>query len=161
MKLLVRFFLVIIAITISFSSCSSCGNKNGNGDSKTDTLKTFNKEDTTIVLSMTAEFLQRLKDKNYDAACDMLNKIDNDSVMPLPDKDRETVVNQQKTFPVLDYTLYSFRFLDEHKVEITYTIKFFEKNPDDPIQNTINMTFAPQRINKQWYLALMNKSYMK
>lgn len=44
---------------------------------------------------------------------------------------------------------------------MTYSIEFFKKeDPNDPIQNTIRITFAPQRINAQWYLALMDKSYV-
>jgi len=141
------------------ASCSSCsGNKN---ESQTDSVPTFSKADTTEVLKMAETYLTHLKNKEYDAALSMLYFVENDSVKPLPEKEKQNIIAQQNIFPVLDFKLESFKFASEFNVEATYSIEFFKKqDPDDPIQNTIRITFAPVKSDGTWYLALLSKSYM-
>jgi len=165
MKIINKLFIGCLLLgSIFLASCSSCSNGNGKGENRantTDTVPTFCKADTTQVLKMAEDYLEALKNQKYDEALSKLNLILNDSVKPLPEKDKQTIIRQQQVFPVLDYHLESFKFINEHRVEVTYSIEFFKKeNPKDPIQNTIRITFAPQRINAQWYLALMDKSYV-
>lgn len=165
MKIINKLFIGCFVLgSIFLASCSSCSsdNKKGGGSSNpTDTVPTFCKADTTQVLKMAEDYLEALKNQRYDEALSKLNLILNDSVKPLPEKDKQTILRQQQVFPVLDYHLESYKFITEHRVEVTYEIEFFKKeNPKDPIQNTIRITFAPQRINATWYLALMDKSYV-
>ena len=165
MKIINKLFVGCFVLgSIFLASCSSCSNskeKGGRSANQTDTVPTFCKADTTQVLKMAEDYLEALKNQKYDEALSKLNLILNDSVKPLPEKDKQMIIRQQQVFPVLDYHLESFKFINEHRVEVTYSIEFFKKeDPNDPIQNTIRITFAPQRINAQWYLALMDKSYV-
>lgn len=155
-----KFFLGCLLVACAFfASCSSCSNSKERAASQ-DTVPTFSKADTTEVLKMAETYLEHLKNKEYDAAIDMLCTIENDSVKPLPEKERQTIVGQQNVFPVLSYKLDSYEFKDENNVELTYTIEFFKKAEGDDVPNTIRITFAPERIDGTWHLALMNKSYM-
>ena len=147
--------------SLFLASCSSCGGSKDGKTAKNDTIPTFCKADTTEVLQMAESYLNHLKNKEYDAAFDMLRHVSNDSISNLTNDERQQLLAQQKAFPVLDYKLESYKFVNEYRVELTYSIEFFKKqNEEDPIQNTIRITFAPQRINATWYLTLMEKSVM-
>lgn len=162
MKIICKFFVgCLVLCSLFLASCSSCGGSKDGKTAKNDTIPTFCKADTTEVLQMAESYLNHLKNKEYDAAFDMLRHVSNDSISNLTNDERQQLLAQQKAFPVLDYKLESYKFVNEYRVELTYSIEFFKKqNEEDPIQNTIRITFAPQRINATWYLTLMEKSVM-
>ena len=87
----------------------------------------------------------------------MLCVIENDSVKPLTEDMRQSIMVQQRTFPVINYRLTDMEFVDANRVKVTYAIEFFEKEQGSSMQNTISITFAPQRINGDWYLELMDR----
>lgn len=161
MRIIHKFFIgCIIICSIIMASCSNCSGNKDRADSQ-DSVPTFSKADTTEVLKMAENYLTHLKNKEYDAALHMLYYVENDSVKPLPDDEKQKIIEQQNVFPVLDFKLESYKFVNEFNVEATYSIEFFKKpDPDDPIQNTIRITFAPVKYDGAWYLALLSKSYM-
>jgi len=154
--------LITAIISIISGFClTSCFNGSDKKTEKNDSIPVFCKADTTEVLQLTEKYLNHLKKKEFDAALGMLNEIRNDSVYSLPENKKQIIIKQQEVFPVLNYKLESYQFKDEHNVELTYSIEFFEKSEGSDLPNTIRVTFAPQRINAQWYLAVMEKSYIK
>lgn len=159
MKIIIRSVIACLALCWMFAACTGCSGDKNRARS-TDSVPTFSKADTTEVVAMCETYLNHLKAKEYDQAIGMLNYILNDTVHPLPEADKATIIKQQNVFPVLDYTLESMEFKDPNNVILTYSIKFFEKPEGSDIPNTIRIAFSPQRINGQWYLELMNKSYI-
>lgn len=159
MKNYIVIALFIVAGAIGLRSCSGCSS--GDKGKETDTIPTFVKADTTEVLRLTQEYLEYVKNKEYDKATAMLHTIVNDSVMPLSEKVETRIRAQQRTFPVIAYHVVDMEFVNRNRVTVTYAIEFFEKDPRDSIQNTIRLTFAPQRINAVWFLELVDKSVMK
>lgn len=150
--------LILVAAAIGFGACSGCSSDSGKHK---DTIPTFVKADTTEVLRLTAEYLECVKNKEYDKATAMLRTIVDDSVMPLSEATEQRIRAQQKTFPVLSYRVADMEFVNANRVTVAYAIEFFKKDPRDSIQNTIRVTFAPQRIGSQWYLELSDKSNVK
>ena len=142
---------------MAMPSCSGCSNKSDS--EKSDTIPTFVKADTAEVLAMTETYLNHVRNGNYDGAIGMLVQIVNDSVKELSPETEQNIRMQQKTFPVLDYHLTEMKFINENKVKITYDIEFFKKDSADRIKNTISISFAPQRINAQWYLELLDRGF--
>ncbi len=153
---LVVLFLAVVIEMFLFSGCSSCGKKN-----PMDTVPELTKTDTTEVIKLTEEYLEHVKNKEYDEAIAMLHEFTLKEINQLsPEKD-SIIRIQQKMFPVIDYELTDMKFENSRKVRITYAVEFFEKDPDDKIPNTIKLTFAPQRIAHVWYLALVERSHVR
>lgn len=154
MKNLIAAIIILLAGMAALHSCSGCshGGKGGGADS----VPTFVKADTAEVLAMAESYLDCVRDGRYDEAVGMLRVIKNDSILPLPEKTEQSIRMQQKTFPVLEYRLTDMEFANENRVKVTYAIEFFKKDSADNIQNTITLTFAPQRINAKWYLELLD-----
>lgn len=149
--------LALVALG-TLGSCSGCSKGK---DSDQDTIPTFAKADTTEVLHMAEQYLNYVKDKDYDKAIGMLSTIVDDTARPISAETERNIRAQQRAFPVLGYKVVSMEFVNANRVKVTYAVEFFKKNPGDKIQNTINLTFAPQRINAQWYLELLERSVVK
>mgnify|MGYP001030954838 CR=1 FL=1 len=154
MKHLIAAAAALLILTAALSSCSGCS---GSSDRQTDSTPTFVKADTAMVLELAESYLNHVRDKDYDGAVSMLCVIENDSVKPLTEDMRQSIMVQQRTFPVINYRLTDMEFVDANRVKVTYAIEFFEKEPGSSMQNTISITFAPQRINGDWYLELMDR----
>ena len=154
MKHLIAAAAALFVLTVAMSSCSGCSSRS---ERQTDSTPTFVKADTAMVLELAESYLNHVRDKDYDGAVSMLNVITNDSVMPLTADMRQSIIVQQRTFPVMGYQLTDMEFVDANRVKVTYAIEFFEKEPGSSMQNTISITFAPQRINGDWYLELMDR----
>ncbi len=139
-----------------FSGCASCGKHKAK-----DTVPEFTKADTVEVLRLTEEYLEHVKNHEYDEAMAMLHDIMKNEVRDLTPKRDSAIRLQQKMFPVLNYELKEMKFINSKKVRVTYAIEFFEKDPQDKIPNTIRMTFAPQRVANKWYLELVERSHIR
>lgn len=157
MKNFIIAVMVLAAGLTGFTACSGCSSDKSK--TMTDTVATFAKADTAEVLALSAKYLEYVKEQKYDEAVSMLNCIENDSVMQLTEEKEREVRIQQKTFPVLSYRVAGMDFVNENRVKVTYAVEFFKKNPKDSIQNTIRIAFAPQRINGQWYLELLDRPF--
>ncbi|MBO5186509.1 MAG: hypothetical protein J6B91_05600 [Prevotella sp.] len=158
MKKLFTAIIVIAVFSLCFGSCSGCSSDKDKG---TDTIPMFVKADTMEVLNLVEQYLDKVRNKEYDAAIAMLCVMENDSVKPLGEELEEEIRVQQQTFPVLDYHVEDMEFINENNVRVTYAIEFFKKEPDSKIKNTIRLSFAPQRINAVWHLELLDRSYMR
>ncbi len=139
-----------------FSGCASCGKQKVK-----DSVPELTKADTTEVIRLTEEYLEHVKNHEYDEAMAMLHDIKMNKVNDLSPKKDSAMRLQQKMFPVLGYELKDMKFYSSRKVRVTYAIEFFEKDPQDKIPNTIRMTFAPQRIAHTWYLAVVERSHIR
>lgn len=155
MKNLLAAAIIVTAVMAALSACSGCSTESRDGSS--DSVPEFGKADTAEVLALTGTYLDHVRDGEYDAAVAMLRVIENDSVMTLPETTERNVRMQQKAFPVLAYHLTGMDFVNRHRVRVTYDIEFFKKDSADRIQNTISLTFAPQRIGNSWYLELLDR----
>lgn len=148
----------LIAVSAAIAAClGSCSGGPSTSKEATDTIPTFVKADTMEVLGLAEQYLNHVRDNEYDAALAMLNVIENDSVKPLDEKTKESIRTQHKLFPVLDYQVEELEFVHENSVRVTYAIEFFKKEPGSNIQNTMRLSFAPQRINATWYLELLDR----
>ncbi len=150
--------LLLVMMVAFMASCSGCSSNTDK--KKKDTIPTFVKADTTAVVRLTEDYLNLVKENRYDEAIEKLSEITNDSVAKLSKETEEMVRKQQKMFPILDYKLDTMEFINEHKVRMTYRIKFMESE-DPQFPTTTRLTFSPQRINAQWYLELLSRSEMK
>ncbi len=153
-KSLLIVFVALFAFAIVLGGLVSCKKE------KKDT-QMFSKADTTAVLELTEEYLNHVMNQEYDKAISMLYDILNDSVRELSPERDSAIREQQKVFPVLAYKKTDMKFINRNKVSVTYSIEFFEKDPDSDIPNTYVITFEPQKIDGKWYLELSKRSHAR
>lgn len=141
-------------ILFSFIIClflESCSQKT---DNSSVSEPMFSSEDTTIVITKCEDWLNKVKEKDFDAAFASLDNLKNGDLSKLTVEEKEALKNQFTAFPVLSYKLVNMTWRNTYDVKLTYSFEFMEVEEGSGISNTMTVTFAPERRNKIWYLAI-------
>ncbi len=159
MKNSVKFLLFTFVVSLVVA----CGGKkqetpkddNGYIDPRENTTMQRTSTDTLAVLYNVKKYLDFLKENQTDSAMAMLYQPNGDAEpVAISDKRKAEILNQLKSFPVLDYEITQVNMFSEDDCEVLYTIKYFEKEPDNPMQNTLQCLIKPVRYGYYWYLTL-------
>lgn len=157
MKQCVLPYCLVVMMLVGLFSC--IGNKSNSDAKATDTIPTFCAGDTADVIRITTEYLEHLKNKEFDEAIQMLYHIEGDHVYALNEQEKTELQKQYELFPVLAYKINGYTFTDPYHTEIKYTITLFEKNAgNSSMPNTMSFSLRPQRINAVWCLSVLNRS---
>lgn len=149
-----RYAGVLLMLCIAIASCNS----NKSKSEETQVEPAFSKQDTADVARLATEYLEHLKNKEFDLALQMLRSMRNDSVFELSDAERNDLKMQYQTFPVLSYNIDGIAFDDKHRTEVIYSIEFFKREPgQEDMPNTMNFRLNPQKIDDVWCLGVLNK----
>ena len=164
MKNSVKFLLFVFAASLVFA----CTSKKEQAPVADDTYKDPREStdmqrsmtDTLSVLYNVKKYLNFLKENQTDSAMAMLYEIpiDGQEPSPISDQRKSEILKQLKFFPVLDYQIDVLNMFSESDCEVRYTIKFFEKEPDNPMQNTLQCVINPIRVGYYWYLTIPEKT---
>lgn len=145
----------------------ACGGKKGGEqveNNSFDNPRTSNtmqrtKTDTMAVLYNVDKYLTYLKEEKVDSAMEMLYEASGDTVLPISEKRKAEVLQNIKNFPVLSYKIDELRMFTEQDTEVRYTITFFEKDDNDPRQNTLQCVINPRRVGYYWFLTIAPTTY--
>lgn len=157
----VKFILFVIAASLFFA-CSGNNNKQqaveeekGYVDPRENIHMQRTKTDTLAVLYNVKKYLDFLKENQTDSAMAMLyeQRGENEPVA-ISESRKDEILKQLKIFPVLDYEITQMNMFSEDDCEVLYSIKYFEKEPDNPMQNTLQCIIKPIRYGYYWYLTI-------
>lgn len=161
MKNSVRFLLFIFVVSLVFA----CGGKKQEApkdeykDPRENTTMQRSMTDTLALLYNVRKYLDFLKENQTDSAMAMLYEANGDAEpVAISDKRKEEILTQLKSFPVLDYEILQINMFAEDDCEVLYNIKYFEKEPDNPMQNTLQCILKPIRHGYYWYLTLPSET---
>lgn len=144
-----KLFLLSIFVLVSLLLITSCNSKKNN-----EKIPLFVEGDSIYVTMMAEEYMNRIKAHEYPEAFNMLIENLIPEPTPLSEERMTELYNHYQTFPIINYKLKSAEFNTETDVKLVYSVEFFEKDPESNIPNTYNITFAPRRINADWYLSI-------
>lgn len=118
---------------------------------------TLDSQDTIIVDQLATEFIEHLKNNEYEDAISMLYYLHPDSsIVPMP---RNLAIRQEqifRTFPVLDYHFESIRFRTETDCQVKFNITFSRSAEGQ--DHTTSLYLQPVRRDGQWYLTVRDSS---
>lgn len=148
--------LTLLSFSIIFSSiiCLILGSCSQKTDRSSVSEPMFTSEDTTIVITKCEDWLNKVKEKDFDAAFASLDNLKNGDLSKLTLEEKEALKNQFTSFPVLSYKLVNMTWRNTYDVKLAYSFEFMEVEEGSGIPNTMTVTFAPERRNKIWYLAI-------
>lgn len=161
MKYLVKTLFAVVVAVVLFS----CGNKNNQAaeevpedkDLRADENMVRSHVDTMAILHLVNDYLTKLQENKIDSALSMLYEADGDTVVPISAKSKAELMETVKSFPVLKYHINSLNMYSEEDTEVRYTIEYFEKKDDNPMQNTLQCVINPRRVGYYWYLTIPDK----
>ena len=153
--------LALAAIAVPLAMVSSCTGEKKESPATEVTIRgpqmTLDSQDTLIVDQLSTEFIEHLKNNEYEDAIAMLYYLDPDSsIVPMP---RNLAIRQEqifRTFPVLDYHFESIRFRRETDCQVKFNITF-SRNPEGQ-DYTTSLYLQPIRRDGQWYLTVRDSS---
>ena len=152
----IALILVAVAVTVLFDSCNSCS-KNDNEGLRPVELETpeytFTKEDTSAVIDLVNQFVERLKQKDIKNATEMLWFLDKDSIKEPTTPNR---IRQARVLSYIagcyDYKLDRIVFNSDIDNEAKVDIILFELAPGETAPNKTSFYFRPVRFEGKWYL---------
>lgn len=157
----------LIALALAMASCGENKQaKVGDANSylKIDRRMDFEVErtgkDTVEVMRLAKQYLELLKNSNYNDALAMLVEVDEQckEVKPLSDNRAKAILKNMQNFPVLSYNIDELRFYSDMDTEVRYTITWYEKeSEEDTRPNTIKGAVFPRRIDGNWFLTVVEK----
>lgn len=156
--------MALAAMLTAVGAATSCGSGSGETaqadqagtDTRLDATMHRSAADTASIRNLTIDYLGKLRDKEFDAALDMLTSW-NDTTSTLSSlslAERERVGRVMRLFPVVDYSIDEINIYSENDTEVLYTIEMFERPEGSDVPNTMKYVLNPRRINGKWYLCI-------
>ena len=150
-------FLFALLIVGCVVSCKKTNDSKGAQQTQTeDDTMVRSKADTLQIIDITQRYLNFLKENNFDEAFEMLYEFDEENfqVAPATEETKAMVKEQVTTFPIINYHIDKVVLITESESEVHFTTEWFEKAPDNPMQNTLQQVLCPVRVGINWYLTL-------
>lgn len=146
---------IIIISLLSFLAIS-CNKKQESNVSSEEKLvfMELSQVDTTAVLSLVNQYLDKLLSGDYEAASNMLYVRSNDTIGKIPAHIANKMTLSMQAFQPIRYEIEHLKFRDEWDCEVKYVAILFEKEPDNTAPDRISFRLKPIRLNNQWYLTI-------
>ena len=147
----------VLAAVLALLMTVGC-NKKAEAPKSTDPLApqmTVSAFDTTTVQQLTNDFLNMVKEGQFDEAMSRLYVLDGDEVKPLPDEQKPECYFWLSMYKVYDYHITEYTFFKETDSEVKYELVIEDPaTKEDPAR--INGMIRPVRRNGAWYITLAN-----
>lgn len=147
--------LYIALFTISiFISMNSCSNPKVN----TANIYNITSQDTTDMLNLASACMDTLKNGHVETALNMMYITRNDTLMPMSNEQKARMTKKFQRFPILEYTIESFKFSQYKGNEVKFRVKFAEGNETENLPAAYTgMKFNPIKYGTDWYLTIENE----
>lgn len=148
-------YLVVLVAALTLGSCG--GNKKNVKKELSELPKPsmdLNAADTAEVVSLTNQFLDRLRAEKFDEAVGMIFFLNGDSIEVLSNdraRGQKALLERCKG---VRYDVDYFVFSEEKDNIVKYTVTMFEKDANDPRPNTTSFYLKPIRRDGKWFLTM-------
>ena len=109
--------------------------------------------DSTEVRAMVDNYLQCLRNNQFEDAVDMLYYQSGvNTIIPMPKELKASQLAMIKRFRGIKYELQSITYSKDYDNLACYLVTMFEKEKNDPRPNTAQFFIKPVRVEGKWYL---------
>lgn len=110
--------------------------------------------DTVQIHDLVESYVQAFANNDFEAASQMLYRVENDSVMPLSDEERRNFVQAMSRFKVYACKLSSFVIRTEKNNEMKLAVQIMENGDMETGKGVTHFSLNPVLKNGQWYLTV-------
>ena len=147
--------LMVLALCMVFS----CGKKKKTLEDYREEYLTkpaysLTQSDSTEVRALVDNYLQLLRDNQFEEAVDMLYYMNGSKIIPMPDELKKPQLTMIKRFRGVKYELDRIVYSKEYDNIACYVVTLFEKQKNDPRPNTAQFFLKPVRVDGRWYLTM-------
>ena len=149
--------LVTICVVIAISSCKQKPQNPRDEFLRPATIE-YTKQDTSNINSLVNQYAQFVKNKNFDAAAEMLYEVRNDSVIPLSAKKRQGFANAYSHMPIYASKVKSFVLRSDKNNQIDILVQIIKSGDIDKETGVTTISLNPVVKGGKWYLTLLDKN---
>ena len=113
-------------------------------------------KDTLQVRQLVDSYVAAFANNDFEAASQMLYRVQNDSVMPLSDEERKDFVKAMKHFTVYACELSEFTIRTEKNNEMKLKVQIMENGDLATNQGVTHFSLNPVLKDGQWYLTVLD-----
>lgn len=151
------FFTILMVLALCV--VCSCGKKKKTLDDYREEYLTkpaisLTQSDSTEVRALVDNYLQLLRDNQFEDAVDMLYYMNGAKIIPMPKELKQRQLAMIKRFRGVKYDLQRIVYSQEYDNIACYVVTLFEKQKGDPRPNTAQFFLKPVRIDGRWYLTM-------
>ncbi len=150
------FTILVLVLTLLVS----CGKNKKNDQNYNEYIRPasmyYSKQDTIDINNLVGQYLTYFKEKNLEAAADMLYFVRHDSILPLDEVRRQKFINAYKLFPVYDAQQKSFILNSDRNNNIRIVFQVYKDGDIDSEQGTMHFSLNPVVKDGKWFLTLFD-----
>lgn len=146
----------ISLLALALTACNG-GNKEG---AKEQFLRPaemeYSSKDTTEIMNLVNQYVECIKNKDFQAASNMLYVFHSDSVAPYTEAQKDSFLTGMKQIPIYDCKLTSFTLRSEKNNQVGMTIQLI---PDGDIEAGVGVSqlyLNPVMVDGHWYLTVLD-----
>lgn len=114
--------------------------------------------DTAEVLSVVNEYISYLSNNDFESAAAMLHYVENESVHPLNDIDKNQFVKQFSQMKIYDCKMKGFTFRSEYNNSVTISLQILENGDIEKDFGVTKFNLNPVFYQGEWFLTLLDKN---
>ena len=155
------FLFLALCAMLFMASCTSGDKKKVRDDRRSEYLRPasmyYSHEDTANIQSLVGQYVELFKNKEFDAASQMLYKVRNDSVFPLEEAERKGFVRAMSSLQVYDARQHTLLLRSDRNNEVKLMVQIRPDGSLDEERGIIMFALNPVLYEGQWYLTLLDK----
>lgn len=139
----------------------SCNSKSDSDKLPTEYLKpatvAFTNQDTVNISSEVTEYVEKLRQSDFEGCANMLYKVDGESVTPLSDSEKRSFVRAMSMLPIKEVSCNAMILRDSLNNSYKLTVTLEGKNPDEEAPVT-HFYLNPVLREGNWYLTTLDEN---
>lgn len=153
-------YLSILAICSVFamSSCKDKPKPTGPSEFLRPATMDYSKQDTSNINALVNQYAEFIKNKEFDAAAQMLYKVRNDSVIPLSREDRTGFAKAYSQMPIYATKLKSFVLRSDKNNQVDILVQIIKDGDINKETGVTKISLNPVIKDGKWYLTLLDKN---
>lgn len=124
-------------------------------DARNEFVSGLTQYDTISVLSLSSNFMEKVRTGRLEDALDSLFMIRNNQLEPLDELKYKSLLNRFTRFPVISYKYENLAFMTQGINDVKYTFQFSQDTLSSP--KMMVLMFNPVKIEKKWYLSIKDE----
>lgn len=148
------FYFIFSIVMLSLFSCNS--KKNEAESYLRPAAIEYSKQDTIDINDEVNQYVEKLKNLDFDGCADMLHVVSGQSLLPLSDEQRHAFVQAMNAISIVDVTCKAMVLRDSLNNQYQLAVTM-EGNPDDEPRITY-FYLNPILRDGSWYLTLLDEN---
>lgn len=157
-----KIYIISISVSLFLASCSGCSNESTTQRKPVSAEELlpphldFSTDDSMSVQLLANQYLEAFSAKDYETACDMLYKYENDTIRTLTTKERNNYLKTMHQLPNFGSKYKGMMLRNENNNRLMYVMQVVPNGNLDTDEGVMKFYLNPVMKNGEWFLTLLD-----